>query len=418
VTLRRTPARARLALGLALATGANVLIAVALIAAPPAARVAEIASIGLREAVLFGVTWTSFAVVGAVIVRHQPANAVGWLCSITGFQVSLVALAVGIATVSLAADPQSRLGVGAAWLAHTSSVSIVIAPLLIFIRFPTGQSLGGGWRLADVLVLASAVLLVLVAAVEPMPLSSFPTTPNPLAVGHDRRIGFAFVVVVAAAMLAVATLIIRFRRGSPLERSQLRLLAGTSVVVGAAIVTMPITSPELVSGGHLSTVTSLINAVAFVLIPATIGIAIVRNRLYDIDRIINRTLVYAMVSGVLVVVYAGAVLALSPVIGALAPGTGNTLVTAGSTLLAAALFRPVRARAQEAVDRRFDRQRYAAVRTIESFSGQVRTEAGLDAIVGDLVGAVGTTVHPATTGCWLRVRSPGRQALVGSAGQH
>jgi hypothetical protein len=125
--------------------------------------------------------------------------------------------------------------------------------------------------------------------------------------------------------------------------------------------------------------------------------------LYDIDRIVKRTLVYAVVSAVLGVVYGAAVLGLSAPLGALSASAGSTLATAASTLIAAALFRPVRARAQAAVDHRFDRERYQATRIIESFSGQMRDEIALDGIIADLRAAATLTVHPSATTCWIRL---------------
>jgi hypothetical protein len=152
----------------------------------------------------------------------------------------------------------------------------------------------------------------------------------------------------------------------------------------------------------VSAPTYFASTIALTSIPVMIGIAIVRYRLYDIDRIVKRTLVYGVVSAVLAGVYVVAVLGLQAVLGAFSPATSDTLATAGSTLLVAALFRPVRARAQRAIDRRFDRERYEATRTIESFAGDVRGEVELDAIVGDLLAAAGRTVHPSTAGCWIR----------------
>lgn len=154
--------------------------------------------------------------------------------------------------------------------------------------------------------------------------------------------------------------------------------------------------------------TSIVNPLAFAAIPVSIGIAIVHDRLYDIDRIVNRTLVYAVVSAVLGGVYVAAVRGLSAPLSALSPAAGNTLATAASTLLVAALFRPVRAKAQLAMDRRFDRERYEATRMIESFTGQIRDEIELDGLVGYLRVAATLTVHPSTMTSRIRVRPTAR----------
>ena len=178
-----------------------------------------------------------------------------------------------------------------------------------------------------------------------------------------------------------------------------------SVLVGLAMATMSLTSPDLVRGGRLSTLTAVINAVAFATVPLAIGIAIVKDHLYDIDRIVNRTLVYGLVSAVLAGVYAATIVGISAVLQVVAPQAGNTIATAGSTLLVAALFRPVRARAQATIDRRFDRERYEASRTIDAFAGEVRAEVELASIIVDLRLAADRTMHPATTGCWIRSRA-------------
>jgi hypothetical protein len=345
----------------------------------------------------------AFSIVGVVIVRHRPGNTVGWLCSIAGVGVSVVALSVGIATLALATDRSEPIGTTAAWVAHTGSITIVAFPLLIMYRFPTGRPLGQGWRRIEALTVAYVVSLILLVAVDPMPMLGFPATPNPFGIGAASRLSaLIFVPATAGAVLAMSSLVVRFRQGSALERRQLRLLAAASALVGVAMGTMTVTSPDLVTTGRLSTLTAAINAIAFAAIPVAIGIAIVRDRLYDIDRIVNRTLVYAIVSAVLAAVYGVTVIGLSAPLGVLAPGVGSTIATAGSTLLVAALFRPVRARAQGAIDRRFDRERYEAAQSIESFAGQVRAEVELEPIVADLARAADGAVRPSTMSCWIR----------------
>ena len=420
MTERWSVQRRRVAVAMAVATAMLLAGTVVLIASRPADRVAELASLRLGEGLAFSLTWMSFSVVGAIVVRHQPGNLVGWLCSLAGFQVSVVALAVGIATYTLAADPRSPVGLAAAWLSHTGSFSILVAPLLILMRFPTGASLGPRWCRLEQFMLVSLGLFAVLIAIEPMRLLGFPTTPNPFAVGETARLSAPAFILLALPVVAPApaAMVVRYRRGSRLERRQLRWVAVASVLVGIAMLSMTVTSPEIATTGRLSTVSAAVNAITFASIPVSIGIAIVRDRLYDIDRIVNRTLVYAVVSAVLGAVYVAAVLGLSAPLGALSPAAGNTLATAGSTLLVAALFRPVRSRAQRAIDRRFDRERFEAALMIDAFAGQVRTEVGLAEIVGDLLRAASLTVHPSTAGCWIRTRPPARQALVGSADQH
>jgi hypothetical protein len=411
--------RRRVAVAMAIATAVCLGSTMLLIALSPADRVAELTSLRLGEGLAFSLAWMSFSVVGAIVVRHQPGNLVGWLCCFNGLQVSFVALTVGIATFNLAADPRSPVGLAAAWLSHAGSLTIFTLPLFIFLRFPTGRSLGDGWRRVEALVLVYVGAFGLLAAIEPMPLLAFPTTPNPFAIGDSPRIGAFGFAILALPLVALVTssLVVRYRQGSPLERRQLRWLGVACVLVGFAMLSMTVTSPELASKGRLSTITAVVNAIAFSSIPVAIGIAIVRDRLYDIDRLFKRTLVYALVSGILALVYAVAVVGLSAPLTALLPTAGNTLATAASTLLVAALFRPVRSRAQVAVDRRFDRERHEATTTVEAFSRRVRAEVELDAIVGQLLGSAGRVVHPSSSGYWLRARGSAGRALIGSPGR-
>lgn len=407
MTDRRWAPGAPLAIAMAVGAAINLSIALVLFAVS-GPRAADVASIRFGEAVALAIPWLVFAIVGAIVVKHRPDNTVGWLCSLAGLIGSLVALPAGIATFGLAADPPAPFGVPAAWFTHVASISIVAAPLVILFRFPTGRPLGPWWLRVERLAVVAISGLLIAAAVEPMLLLSFPTTPNPVGLGDGRRIGVVtFVPVLVCAAAAVASQVVRFRHGSPLERRQVRLLGIAAGFLGLALTTMPITSPDLVDGGDLTTLTALINALALASIPMAIGFAIVRDRLYDIDRVVNRTLVYALVSAVLAAVYVIAVLALSAVVGVVAPDVRGTVPTAIATLLVAASFRPVRGRAQVTIDRRFDRERYEAGRIIDAFGGRIRGDLELDAIVDDLREAVSTTVRPSMSSCWVRDRGTG-----------
>lgn len=399
----------RLTTAMTVATALSLLSAFALIALT-GERADAVSSIRLGEALALGVPWLAFSIVGAIVVWHRPANTIGWLCSVGGLQVSLVALAVGTAEYGLAMEPPWLVGTASAWMAHIGSIGIVVVPLLVLFRFPSGRPLGTTWLRAERLAVGYVAALTLLVAVDPMPLLTFPSTPNPLAVGGTSRFGpLSFAPVAACAVVAIASLAMRFRRGSMLERRQIRLLAIASVLVGLAFATMPLTSPDLTSGGELSTLTAMINATAFTAIPVAIGIAITRDRLYDIDRVVNRTLVYTVVSAVLVGVYATTVVGLTALLDAVTRGATTALPTAASTLLVAVLFRPVRARAQGSIDRRFDRERYEASRTVEAFVGQIRDEVELGAIVSDLQRVAEQTVRPATTACWIRMPAEGEE---------
>jgi len=380
-----------------------------LVGLAPADRVAAVALIGLLDGSLFFATWLAFAVVGWLIIRRQPENLIGWMCLYFAFGVSLIAVVTGIATYLLAADSGSLAGQLAGWVAHSATLGVVALPVFVFLRFPTGRPVGRRFALFERLSIALVASLVPVVALAPIPLLGFPTTPNPLAVRDlpiEPAVSYVTIVVLLLLLVAAASLVQRYRRGSPLERRQVAILGAAAALVVLAFGSSPWTSPEILSVGRLSAPTQIVTAVAMTAIPIAIGIAIARYRLFEIDRIVNRTLVYATVSAVLAGIYVFAVLVLQAPLGEVLPDDARTLATAGSTLLVAALFRPVRARAQRTIDRRFDRERYEARRTIEAFAGDVRDEVELEAILRDFLAATARTVHPASAACWIR----GRQA--------
>jgi hypothetical protein len=210
--------------------------------------------------------------------------------------------------------------------------------------------------------------------------------------------GVTAVAVAARAVAALAPLL-RFRRADPVQRQQLKWFAfvvgGSFASVLAAVALVPV----------LPIVTGALMVVAFagvlVGLPVAVGLAVLRYRLYDIDRLINRTLVYGLLTALLAGVYAGAVLTLGQVFGGVAERTPSWAVAA-ATLAAAALFQPARRRIQQAVDRRFNRRRYDAVKTIEAFSARLREEIDLDTLAGELHAVVDRTMQPTQTSLWLR----------------
>lgn len=402
---RRRRRRVRLAGALLLGTITLLGTTVVLMGLAPADNVPTVAVLGIGEGLVASVSWLAFALVGAIIVRHQPDNVVGWICTVSGFGVSLIAVAAGLATYALAIDSGSRSGQLVAWLSHVPTILLFAGPVLIFLRFPTGRPLGPRFVRFERIWMVLAASTVLVGALAPGPLVGFPSTANPFGLAGLPPSPFAWYfvfVVLAGLIIAAVSVVVRFRRGSSLERRQIALLGVAAALVAADVAALPLTSPELLSSGRVSAPTYFVSTIALTSIPVAIGIAIVRYRLYDIDRIVRRTLVYGVVSAVLAGVYVVAVLGLQAMLGAISPATSSTLATAGSTLLVAALFRPVRARAQRAIDRRFDRERYEATRAIEAFARDVRGEVEIDAIVGDLLAAAARTVHPAAVGCWIR----------------
>jgi hypothetical protein len=200
---------------------------------------------------------------------------------------------------------------------------------------------------------------------------------------------------------ALAALFIRYRRGSMIERQQLKWLLAT-----AAFAAIVFPFALLLPAGPVADIAFLIGLLALFALPLSIGIAVMRYRLYDIDRLISRTIVYAAISLVLIGVYTVVVLFLQTVLGNLVGSSAFSVAV--STLVVASLFQPVRRRVQVAVDRRFDRQRYDADRTVAAFSERLRGEVDLESLVTGLDATIRSTVAPAGTGIWIRPRVPGR----------
>lgn len=272
---------------------------------------------------------------------------------------------------------------------------MVFLPLL-FLRFPTGDLLSRGWRWAERL----CVLPLVIVAVPAVGLIGEPARVVARLFEEESvaRLEWAmlffdagFVALVVVAMLSVVSLVIRYRRSPGAERLQLKwVLWAAGILVLSGIWETAIGSSPL---------TAALSAVTFAAIPVSIAVAVLRYRLYEIDRLINRTLVYAALTALLAAAYLGIVVALQTLI----PGTGDSdLTIAGSTLAVAALFGPLRARVQGFIDRRFYRRRYDAQRTLESFSSRLREDVDLDHLSADLLGVVHGTMQPAHASLWLR----------------
>lgn len=351
----------------------------------------------------FGVAMAGFATVGALVASHQPRNSVGWL---------LLAFALVVASMAAAdayTSSSSQAGhLAVAWFSQWMwyawlSVILVFLPLV----FPEGRLLSRRWRPVVWLGFAALAASIVGAAFRPGRLDDLQSEQNPLAASGTagrfftglETLGNALLLV--AAVLTAASLVLRLRRSHGVERQQVKwfAFAGLLTVAGgmmaATAVLLPFGWLEPV-GGVGWTVMVLAAVLA---VPVATGTAIFRHRLYDIDLVINRTLVYGALTAALAATYIGAVLVLSLV----SPLTGGSdLAVALSTLAVAAVFRPARRRIQATVDRRFSRRRYDAARTLDGFATRLRHELDLDAVAVELRATAGAAVHPAHLSLWLR----------------
>lgn len=349
-------------------------------------------------------TWVGFGLVGALIVSSRPDNRIGWLmCGIT-FAVGFGLLAAGYSRFALVTEPgRWPLGQVAAWVATWAFLPVVALVATLVLLYPSGApSRLGRWILR--LFLFVIAVDALVFALRPGPVEGNTPPDNPLGIPGSRDLldpatEWLGTVLAILALVAVVDVVLRYRRSSGVERLQFRwfVLAVASFPVmffGAGLL------EEFVVGyqGFDPVV------VAFALwgngTAAAIGVAITRHGLYEIDRVISRTVGYVLVVGLLGAVYFGAISFLTYVLPA-----DSQLAVAGSTLAVAALFNPVRKRVQERVDRRFNRQRYDAQRVTDRFADSLRDRVDSDEVVRGWVRVVSETMQPASAGVWMRGQS-------------
>jgi hypothetical protein len=348
--------------------------------------------------------FAAFMMVGSVIVTHRPGNAVGWIFSAVGLLSATGWLAMEYAQYAYLTRPGSLPGAAlAAWYAswwwYPMLALIVVFTLLVF---PTGRLLSARWRpVAVAAAIATAGLTVLTALQATLTLQDTNyTVSNPIGLAgiqdpERSTVGAVlFLPFLGCMVVAVLSMLRRFRRSQGVERQQLKWFtyAGSLLILWA-----------LMSEFLLPTATwpDLVFALLMAFVPVAAGIAVLRYRLYDIDRLINRTLVYGALTATLGAVYAAGVLVFGQLFGGVS-GDPPSWAVAGATLAVAALFQPSRRRIQEAVDRRFNRRKYNAAKTIEAFSDRLRDEVDLDTLSAELLAVVDQALQPSTASLWLR----------------
>ena len=351
------------------------------------------------------------ALVGALLIARIPRNPVGWLLGLSGLLFALV-FALGAYGWAALIREEGRLPGGelAAVISSAGFPPALGCAVLLLLFFPSGRGLGGRWTWIEralilIVVTITAIGLFKDASIElSAPLvtgaSSGRFIPNPLALhGPLGALVEALAPLGASASITVVligplSLFVRYRRSAATEREQIKWLAYSGTISLGLLVASSFAPLDL--GNWLWGA----GAVSLGLFPIAIAVAIFRDRLYDIDVLIRRTLVYAALSAVLLASYVGGVAVFESL---LAPVTGgNGVAVAISTLAVVALFQPVRRRIGSAVDRRFYRRKYDAERTLDAFAARLRDEIDLTALERELLGAVGETVQPAQATVWLR----------------
>jgi Na+-transporting NADH:ubiquinone oxidoreductase subunit NqrE len=346
----------------------------------------------------------SFSIIGAIIASRLPANPLGWLYCAAACIIAVAYLSAEYAIYALLARPDSLpAGEALAWLASWTWIPSIGCIVLSLLLFPNGELPSSRWRwlawLSVLVTIAGAVWV----ALSPGAIVNLGSIRNPLGI-EDLPSGNKAVQTIMPALLfaaAVSTLGLRLRRTRGIERQQIKWPAFTAVVAAGGSVLYDTAISEAIGLRWLEWAGYVVVIAAIVSFPISIGIAIVRYRLYEIDTLINRTLVYGSLTATLVALYFGGIIVLQRLF-VLLTGEKSTLAVVASTLLIAALFTPLRHRIQSFIDRRFYRRKYDARKTLQTFSATLRDETNLEALNSELVGVVRETMQPAHVSLWLR----------------
>jgi hypothetical protein len=355
---------------------------------------------GPVDAVFNLATVLTFSVVGAIIASRQPRNAIGWLFCGVGLVMGINSLAGGYAEYRLAGgSAPGSLAETAAWFSSWSwSILVYVPTSYLLLLFPDGRLPSPRWRPVAWCAAIGIFCFLGGYTLEAGPLDDFPQIMNPYGVDSLilEAVAVTGAILTSASMVASAiSLIVRMRRADRAERQQIKWLAyGGAIVVGAVFASGVIS----IWSGNVGIAVSSLGLLG---VPIFTGIAIARYRLYDIDIIINRTLVYGTLTATLVALYFGSIVVLQRVFVALT-GQQSTLAVVVSTLAIAALFNPLRRRMQALVDRRFYRRKYDAAKTLAAFNSRLREETDLGTLSEEVLGVVRETMQPAHVSLWLR----------------
>src|SRR5918998_1015868 len=355
----------------------------------------------------------SFSIIGAIIASRLPANPLGWLYCAAAFIAAVVHLSAEYAIYALLAQPNSLpAGEALAWLTSWLWILFIGCIALSLLLFPDGRLPSSRWRSLAWLSVLVTIVGALWQAFSPGVIVSLGSIRTPLGIEGLPSAEKPVQTIMFAPLFAasVPTLVLRLRRARGVEHQQIKWPAYTGVMAASGSV-LTYTISEAIGSRLLEWAGFIILIAALVSFPISIGIAIVRYRLYDIDTLINRTLVYGSLTVMLGLVYFTGVTATQAVFRTF---TGQEeqpqLAIVVSTLVIAALFNPLRHRIQAFIDRRFYRSKYDAAKTLEAFSAKLRDETNLDALSDDLVEVVRETMQPAHVSLWLRPDAARRES--------
>jgi hypothetical protein len=331
-------------------------------------------------------------VMGFVLASRRPGNRIGWLALAAGLTLGLRSFTDQYEQRALVAAPGSLpAGPLALWVSEWIWLISLALVAFLFLLFPTGRLRSRRWRPAawfagSVFALSTAAVMAGATREWAHPSASLSQLVSPPVLAA------MVICLLAALVVSGAAIVVRFARSAGEERLQLKWFAAAAVLVVATFIALILTNSDSVAA-------AILNNLALLCLDVAIAVAVLKYRLYEIDRIISRTLAYAIVTGLLVGVYAGLVLLATQVLTLKSP-----VAVAGSTLVAAALFSPLRSRVQRAVDRRFNRARYDADQMVAAFAARLKDAVDLDAVQADLASVVQQALEPAHVSLWRNNR--------------
>ena len=386
-------------------------------------------TVGTVSDMLVFVSFLAFPVVGALIASRHPRNPVGWICLAEGLLWMLLDTfeyygTYGVTQPGSVPFPEAVAALNN-WL-WVPAVGLVGTYLILL--FPDGRLPSKRWRPLALISGAVIVLLGISGFLAPGPLENLGGVRNPFGLeGHPwiAYAGYAVLPLLPVCMLAsAASLVMRYRHSGGEVRQQIKWIAFAGSAMGilylgimstgilAWLLSAPGTPSDLGTRSLWGALLEDAGVLSFAGIPVAIGFAVSKYRLYDIDLLINRTLVYGALTTALIAVYVGSIVVLQGLLRALI-GQESQLAIVASTLAVAALFNPLRHRIQAFIDRRFYRSKYDARKTLESFSSTLRDETDLEALSEDLVGVVRETMRPEHASLWLRPNSESKDEYEG-----
>jgi hypothetical protein len=368
---------------------------------------------GYLANLFFLTTMATFPIVGMLIVRQRPRNPIAWILLAIGLVWAFVGLSDAVVVYLQGTDGtppvDPYLVVALTEWGWVPGIGLIGTYLLLLFpdgRLPSSRWRAVAWGVGIVLVLTSVSIIFRPGDLTE---SGYPGIENPLGIRALKPVmgvlDMALALFPLSILLSAASLVLRYRRSRGQERLQLKWLStAAATVAGIFVVTMGAslfaggTGPS--DGGALIRLLQDVSLVSFILIPISIGAALLRYRLYDIDLVINRTLVYGLLTAILATAYISLVFGFQSVLAPVA--ADSDLAIAGSTLAVAALFRPARTRVQAFIDRRFYRKKVDTQRTLDDFSGRLRDEVDLDALSSRLTEVVAETMQPAHISLWIK----------------